>query len=172
MVAKGEKTPTKGVRFADLVDPATEAEVGRGSEGAVRDIADVNVIVKKREDHAGEGRETIEMDSVDFDKVTGTSTPIDEDSPSLPKHSSSVDGAGRGVAIDTSSEQEEREEVIEAVSEKHSLQTETNKRENLSESHMRVKDDESNQRLHRGMNVDESLPNSAVVDHSVATGQS
>ena len=166
MVTKGEKTPTKGVRFADLVDPAAETEGGRGEEGATIDIADVNVIVKK------DIRETVEMDSVDFDKVTGTSTPIDEDSPSLPKHSSSVDGVGHGVTMDTSSEQEEREEVIAAVVEKRSLHTETNKEETLLESHTRVEDDESNQRLHRETNIDESLPNSAVVDHSVATGQS
>ena len=164
--------PTKGVRFADTVDPARKTEGERGKEGAAIDIADVKVIVKKEEDYTAEERETIEMDSVDFDKVTGTSTPIDEDSPSLPKHSTSAEGEGHGIAMDTSSEQEEREEVFPAVIEKRPLRNESNGDGNLLDSDTRLEGNESDKRLHHGTNVDKSLPNSAVTDHSGATGQS
>ena len=68
--SKVARTPIKGVRFAD--------EVGRAkTEGVVSSEAAGSGV--EREGDKGE------MDSVDFDKATGTSTPIAEESPSLAK---------------------------------------------------------------------------------------
>lgn len=115
---KATKASVKGVRFADLVDAEAEewAKVS-AQERAVTsnsvDIADVSVVVKEEGDDTE--REAIEMDSVDFDKVTGTSTPLSENSPSLPKHSTSSGETFSGnSSTDTSTEHEEREEVIVA----------------------------------------------------------
>ena len=128
------KSPVKGVRFADLTesvdsaktnkqikdvkDEVTETDKRPPGEGS-KDTSDVRVspTTAKAEDGGKvEEEEEREMDSVDFDRVTGTSTPINEDSPSLPKHDSTTPEEGQTfsgqMSADTTSEQEDREPVF------------------------------------------------------------
>lgn len=106
----------KGVRFAGLEDEeAKEAEKETVQSHSV-DISEVDILLKKEEENPS--GEAIEMDSVDFDKVTGTSTPISEDSPSLPaKLGTTADDSSHPLVADASSdtsmEHKDREEVIE-----------------------------------------------------------
>ena len=72
--SKVARTPIKGVRFADEVG-------GAKTEGVVSSEAAGSGVEREKEGGGDKG----EMDSVDFDKATGTSTPIAEESPSLAK---------------------------------------------------------------------------------------
>lgn len=131
--SKGTKVAGKGVRFADLEEhQAKENDQQTAVQSNSVDVSDVSVILKKEEEKT-EG-EAIGMESVDFDKVTGTSTPISDDSPSLPvKHNASVDGNGQAFMTSTSfdSEDEDQEEVIEATENT----PETGATDNPSDSH-------------------------------------
>ena len=101
------KTPTKGVRFADEVGRQGEREK---TETATSTFAtEPNSGGAKAEDVRGE------MDSVDFDKATGTSTPLAEDSPSLAKRGISPDSQTPSGSANSSSAVEEGEEVLETA---------------------------------------------------------
>ena len=106
------KLPSKGVRFADMVDSAEKEKKESEPKPAPDEAAE-----EEASNRHGEEREAMEMDSVDFDKVTGTSTPILEDSPKLStkitittitsQTTTTLDGG------DASTEGGEREHVIE-----------------------------------------------------------
>ena len=105
--SKVGKTSAKEVRFADQVSGATETERSPSSGQAV---------VTTGEKTADEEGEKIEMESVDFDKATGTSTPITEDSPSLAKRGLTPESQNLSNGVDeSSSTAEEREEVLVAA---------------------------------------------------------
>ena len=118
--SKVGKTPVKGVRFADEVDEdeEEESEVGGEKQSTERNdtifpaVSELSTSTKKTaEEEAQEDKDREEMmESVDFDKVTGTSTPISEESPALAKR-----GLGSPSSADSSSAVEEREEVIVAT---------------------------------------------------------
>ena len=97
---------------------------GKGKEGesSGKEVRFADDIESHGRDRA-KGRkeeEVKEMDSVDFDEVKGTSTPINEDSPSLPKHNTSP-GVGQTFSdstyIDSGGPREGREEVSSAPQE-------------------------------------------------------
>ena len=131
----GGKTPVK-VRFADEVE-AEERESAKAEERVKAE--DGKVPIKAVEEKE---REVIEMDSVDFDKVTGTSTPITEDSPNLSKqHDDKTSSAGQSLgSVATSlssSTEEEREDVLTTAAERVSPREEMSEPSNrgISESH-------------------------------------
>ena len=128
------KSPVKGVRFADLTESVDSAKTDKQikdvkkevtetyksppGEGS-KDSSDVRVsptTAKAEDEGKVEEEGEREMDSVDFDRVTGTSTPINEDSPSLPKHASTAPEEGQTfsgqMSADMSSEQEDQEPVL------------------------------------------------------------
>lgn len=98
----------KGVRFADSVEPHDNDRAKGRKEEEVKEIDSNRAKGRKEED-------VKEMDSVDFDEIKGTSTPINEDSPSLPKHHSTSPGVGQTFSdstyIDSGGPREGREEV-------------------------------------------------------------
>jgi hypothetical protein len=121
--SKVGKTPVKGVRFADEVDEdeEEESEVGGGknekqsterNDTILPAVSELSASAKKTaEEESQEDKDREEMmESVDFDKVTGTSTPISEESPALAKR-----GLGSPSSADSSCAVEEREEVIVAT---------------------------------------------------------
>lgn len=122
---KGTKVAGKGVRFADLEEEqakGSEQQTAVQSNSVAVDISDIGIKLKNEEEKAGS--EAIEMDSVDFDKVTGTSTPISDDSPSLPtKHSTTAEDSKQSfmanATSDSSTEHEDKEEVIVATGNKN-----------------------------------------------------
>ena len=135
----GGKTPVK-VRFADEVE-AEERQSAKAEEreGSKVKAEDGKVPIKAVEEKE---REVIEMDSVDFDKVTGTSTPITEDSPNLSKqHDDKTSSAGQSLgSVATSlssSTEEEREDVLTTAAERVSPREEMSEPSNrgISESH-------------------------------------
>ena len=76
----------KGVRFADVVQSVDNTTPVREKE---RDEKKDRETEKGKKEDGKEMRVEKDMDSVDFDQVKGTSTPINEDSLSLPKHTAS-----------------------------------------------------------------------------------
>ena len=98
------RTPAKGVRFADQVGADDKEKEPKIPPVTSSSTSEASPDVKKRVIQTVEEREEIEMDSVDFDKVTGTSTPITEDSPSLPKH---INASGAGSNNTTAEEGDE-----------------------------------------------------------------
>ena len=101
---KAVKTSSKGVRFADLVE---NEERETASADGVEAGSKMVTVTKQDEDGSVDERERLEMDSVDFDKVTGTSTPITEESPRLTaKHTTS------STANDSSTTADEGEYII------------------------------------------------------------
>ena len=105
------------------------------------------------------------MDSVDFDKVTGTSTPISDDSPSLPtKHSSTVEDSRQFMAnatSDSSVEHEDKEEVIVATENKNHDGATTG-----SPSSSRAAEEGESSRAHQDTTVQESLAQVDSIDQS------
>ena len=163
---KGTKAAGKGVRFADEEEQAngSEQQTAVQSNSVAVDITDIGIKLQNEEDEKT-GGEAIEMDSVDFDKVTGTSTPISDDSPSLPtKHSSTVDDSRHFMAnatSDSSVEHEDKEEVIIAAENKNhdGATTET-------PSNSRAAEEGEGSRAHEHTNVQESLAQVDSIDQS------
>ena len=123
--SKVGKTPVKGVRFADEVDEEEEeeSEVGGGknekqstetNDTTLPAVSELSTSAKKTAEEEDKDREEM-MESVDFDKVTGTSTPIIEVSPALAKRGLTPDSQALTSSADSSSAVEEREEVIVAT---------------------------------------------------------
>lgn len=120
--SKVGKTSVKGVRFADEVKGG-EGEREREEEGekvvtSFGETSDSSPPVaptggSSGTKKAGEGEQEELMDSVDFDKVTGTSTPIAEESPSLTKRGAvAPDSHNLSSSPESSSAVEDREDVI------------------------------------------------------------
>ena len=118
---KVARTPVKGVRFADEVDTeensssnAAEKEPGTASHAA---SSGTRIDSETTNDAEVEGvleykaKEDL-MDSVDFDKVTGTSTPINEESPALTKRGLAPESQTLTPSGELSSTAEDREEVL------------------------------------------------------------
>ena len=120
--SKVGKTSVKGVRFADEVKDGEGEREKEEEEKVVKSFGETSdssppmaptggSSEAKKASEGGEQEEL--MDSVDFDKVTGTSTPIAEESPSLTKRGAvAPDSHNLSSSPESSSAVEDREDVI------------------------------------------------------------